>query len=102
VIGYAESLNTELNSMNIKLSLVAPALVLLLPVGAAMAQDDLAACTGMLETAVGVALQSEGLDTTNACDLTVSQLAQIKNLLEQDGMQSRDRIQVILRAAADE
>jgi len=34
--------------------------------------------------------------------LTVSQLAQIKNLLEQDGMQSRDRIQVILRAAADE
>lgn len=68
--------------MNKKISLLAPALIMLLPVGAAFGQDnDLAACNTMLETAVGYQLQAEGLDTSNACDLTVSQLAQIKALL---------------------
>lgn len=84
------------------LTFAAPAVLLLISAGAAVAQnDDLAACNSMLEIAVGTALEAEGLDTSNACNLSVSELAQIKNLLEQDGMQSRDRIQLILTSAAE-
>lgn len=87
--------------MNMKLSLLAPALVMLMPVGTAFAQDDLAGCNTMLETAVGHGLQAEGLDTTNACNLTVLQLAQIKSLLDEDGMGSRSAIELILSRAAE-
>ncbi len=85
--------------MTKKLALFIPALMMLSPVGMAVAQEDLAGCTTMLESAVGHRLQAEGLDTSNACDLTVSQLAQIRVLLDDDGMGSRDRIQLILSEA---
>ena len=88
--------------MSKKISLLATALVMALPAGVAFGQsDDLATCSSMLETAVGHRLQAEGLDTSHACDLTISQLAQIRTLLDEDGMGSRQRIEVILAHAAE-
>ena len=89
--------------MNKKMSLLATAFVMVLPVGAAFAQeDDLAMCNTMLEQTVGVALSAEGYDTSNACNLTVSQLSQIKTLLVESGAGSEIKIKEILDAAAME
>lgn len=85
--------------MTRNLTLLTSALFMLLPMGAAFAADDLAGCNSMLETAVGYELQAEGIDTANACDLTLTQLAQIKSLLDQDGMGSRAQIELILSEA---
>jgi len=57
------------------------------PVHAQSAED----CMGMLTIAVGSALDREGFDTTNICNLTVGQLAQIRSMLEEDGMSSNVR-----------
>jgi hypothetical protein len=81
--------------MNRKISLLAPALFMLLPTGAALA-DSHDGCMSMLATSIGMELESEGFDMINACELTVSELVQIKNLLDTDGMGTQSQIQLIL------
>ncbi len=84
--------------MNRKMTLLAPAFFLMLPVGVAFADahQDAEMCNSMLATSVGMELATEGFTMVNACDLTVSQLAQIKNLLDTEGMNARVRIQAVL------
>ena len=57
---------------------------------------DADSCNSMLAESVGMQLDIEGFDTVNACDLTVAQLAEIKNLLTTEGMGARVRIEQIL------
>jgi len=63
----------------------------------AQAPDD---CMNMLTLAVGNALDGQGFDTSNICDLTVAELAQIKGMIEDDGMNNNTRqsIELILGA----
>lgn len=82
--------------MNRMLTLVAPALFLVMPAGAAFAQADADACSSMLATSIGLELATEGFTMVDPCSLTVSQLAQIKRLLDTDGMGARVRIQAVL------
>ncbi len=70
---------------------------MLMPVGATFAQEqDAETCDTMLEASVGLGLRAEGFDTTNACDLTLAQLAKITGLLGQSGMGARLQIQAVL------
>jgi hypothetical protein len=64
----------------------------------AQSQDD---CMSMLTLAVGNALDAQGFDTSRICELTVAQLAQIKSMIEEDGMNnaSRQAIEGILADA---
>jgi hypothetical protein len=66
----------------------------ILPAHAQSQQD----CSDMLTVAVGSALDREGFDTSNICDLTVADLAQIRAMLEEDGMSNnvRQSIELIL------
>lgn len=59
------------------------------------------ACTNMLATAVGLRLEAEGVDVGNACNLSVSDLATIKTLLDTDGMGARSQIEQILADAGE-
>lgn len=54
----------------------------------AQTQDD---CMNMLTLAVGNALDAQGFDTANICDLSIAELAQIKGAIEQDGMNNNTR-----------
>jgi hypothetical protein len=54
----------------------------------AQSQDD---CQNMLTLAVGNALDRQGFDTSNICDLTVGDLAAIKSMVEEDGMNNNTR-----------
>lgn len=81
---------------------ILPAFLLVLSVGGAATaatSEETEACMSMLASAIGMQLESEGFDMANACNLTVAQLAQIKDLLETDGMGARTRIDLILADA---
>ena len=85
--------------MNRKLLVIAPAVGLALLSGPSFAQNT-GDCRNMLTASVGLSLDAEGYDTDNVCHLTVGELALIKNLLTEEGMGSRQRIQHILDAAS--
>jgi len=59
----------------------------ILPAHAQSQQD----CSNMLTVAIGSALDREGFDTSGICDLTVADLAQIRAMLEEDGMSNNVR-----------
>ncbi len=84
--------------MKLKISILTSALLMLMPVGAAFAQDaDDAACNTMLETSVGLSLREEGFTMADACSLTLKQLTEITNLVGQDnGMGKHAQIQKVL------
>ncbi|RDC71296.1 hypothetical protein DLJ49_14840 [Rhodovulum sp. 12E13] len=70
---------------------------------AAHAQEDPAMGQGfnMLTGAVYNALSAQGFDTSNINDLSLSEIAQIRNLLTGDmGNSERQRIELILERAA--
>lgn len=79
----------------------AVAIAFMIPATSALADahEDAEACNSMLATSVGMALDEEGIDTANACALSVADLAQIKGLLDTDGMGSRAQIEQILADA---
>jgi len=81
-----------------KLLILAPALSLALVASQAIAQNT-GDCRNMLTTSIGLSLESEGFDTSNVCHLTVGNLAVIKSLLTEEGMNSRRQIQLILDRA---
>ena len=87
--------------MTLKLSILAPAFLVLISAGASIAgsHEGSEACTSMLAVAVGQQLEAEGIDVSNACELSVSDLATIKNLLETDGMGARVQIEQVLADA---
>lgn len=78
------------------LTLVAAAMTLSTGIAFADAHMDPEACNSMLATAVGNQLVEEGFDMARACDLTVAELAQIKGLMDEEGMGAREQIEMIL------
>lgn len=78
------------------LTLVATAFALSAGAAFADAHADAEACNSMLATAVGNQLMEEGFDMARACDLTVAELAQIKALMDEEGMGARGQIEQIL------
>ena len=78
---------------------VLPAFLVVLSATSALADEQSDKCMSMLGSAIGMQLENEGFDMANACNLTVAQLAQIKDLLETEGMGSRSRIELILAEA---
>lgn len=76
-----------------------PAFLVLLAVSAAQADEQSDKCMSMLGTAIGMQLDAEGFDMTNVCSLNLAQLAEIKDILETEGMGSRARIEQILADA---
>lgn len=86
--------------MNTRIIMAAAAGAFVLGMQTATAQDA-SDCGGMLTTSIGMSLDAQGFDTSNVCDLTVSDLTVIKSLIETDGMNSstRGRIENILEQA---
>ena len=58
-------------------------------------------CMGMLPNAIGSQLSSHGIDTTNLCKLSLSDLVTIKSLLDTEGMTNTtvQKIEGLLAAA---
>jgi hypothetical protein len=67
------------------------------PAGAQSSTD----CMSMLPNAIGTQLSSQGIDTTNLCKLSLSDLVTIKTLLDTEGMNNNtvQKIQGLLSAA---
>ncbi|MEM6740823.1 MAG: hypothetical protein AAF646_11945 [Pseudomonadota bacterium] len=81
----------------------ATAIALGLGTAGAIAQDDMVMGQGhsMLTGALFNALSAEGFDTSNINNLTLSQVAQIRQLMSDDmGTTERGRIERILEDAA--
>ena len=87
--------------MNKKFAALASAMSLVFAAGVANADAhaNSEVCVSMLATAVGMQLETEGFDMANACELSISDLALIKNLLETEGMGSRVKIEKVLSDA---
>ena len=93
----ADASRTETQDMNNRILNLAPAVAIALAVGPAFAQSSADTnCNDMLASAVGLSLEAEGFDTTGVCKLTIADLALIKSLLEEEGMGSRPKIELIL------
>jgi hypothetical protein len=81
-----------------KLLIVLPTVSVIFVSGSAFAQNA-GDCRNMLTASVGMSLDIEGFDTSNACDLSVADLAVIKSLLTEEGMGTRRQVQLILDRA---
>jgi len=58
---------------------------------AAMADGHAADCANMLTLAIGQELSSQGIDTSNICDLSLNDVVRIKSLLDEGGMNATSR-----------
>jgi len=88
--------------MELRIVAIATAAALTLGLSAAHAQEDMAMSQGfnMLTGAVYNSLSAQGFDTSNINDLSLSEIALIRNLLtEEMGSNERQRIEQILETA---
>lgn len=82
-------------------TLAAVAIVISAGVVSAGSHAEGEACMNMLATAIGLRLESEGVEVGNACNLSVADLATIKSLLDTDGMGARGQIEQIIADAGE-